>query len=681
MGHIAQAFNFARRSIENPSTDLRDPAQWLVDFVGGGPSDSGMLVSQESATRLTAVWCAVRILSETLASLPLFVYERQEPRGRRRALDHPLNEMLHSQPNDDMSSFFFRELMQAQVVLKGNAYAPIRRDGAGRPRELWPLTTQRVEPKRTTAGGLTYFITLNDGTIEPWAASDMLHIPGLSFDGVKGKSVIGANRDAIGLGLAAQKYGAKLFARGGRVPGVIQTQSARLDPDQRKNIGESWSSSVGGPDNWHKVAVLDRGMEYKEIGIKPDDGQFLETRKFQVIEIARMFKVQPHLLFDLERATFSNIEQQSLEFVIHTMRPWLVRWEQEMNRKLLTREERRRLFVEFNIDGLLRGDSAARGAFYAVGRNWGYLSANDIRDWENLPGIGEQGESYLVPFNMMNAEELVAPAAGGGTTPMRLPSSSTVRQLAARGFRGLKLRRRIKVAQRSVLEDRARMIVKREVGAIEKELQRLLGPDPRNRRNLTTLRQAIDEFYATHADWSAQRMAPIIQNYAELINASVSDEVGNQADEPMPPELERFVREYSEGFGRREASEGRLQLLALTEQGTEQEVAEAIHGRLEEWTEKRPGKIAVAESTQFMSAAAKVVMVTAGVTVLRWVAGPNPCPFCSTLDGNIAGVTKDFVSAGQGVDNAKGEGPPLKPSGNVGHPPLHSNCECDIAPD
>lgn len=673
---IARALTF--RSIENPATKLSNPAQWFVDWGTGGPSDSGINVNQESATRLSAVWCAVRILSETLASLPLFVYERQDRRGRRRAVEHPVNELLHDTPNPDMTSFFFRELMMAQVVLKGNAYAPIRRSADGVPIELWPLTTQRVEVKRDVDLGLIYWITLADGSKEPWQAKDILHVPGLSFDGIVGKSVIGAARDAIGLGLAAQKYGARLFARGGRVPGVLETEATRLDPDQRKNIAESWQAAVGGPDNWHKVAVLDRGMKYKDIGITPDDGQFLETRKFQVIEVARIFKVQPHLLFDLDRATFSNIEQQSLEFVIHTMRPWLVRWEQELGRKLLTREERRRLFIEFNLDGLLRGDSAARGAFYTQGRQWGWLSPNDILDMENRPGIGAQGDIYLVPFNMNNAEELVG---GAGGPPVLPPSAASVRELSARGIRGLKLRRRIKETQRPVLEDKARQIVKREIGAIEKELQRTLNPNPRNRRDLTSLRKAIDEFYQTHGEFAERRMGPTLQNYAELINASIADELGDDPDRPLPPQLEKFSRDYAEGFGRREARDGRLQLTRLTETGTEEEVAAAIRGRLEEWGEKRAGKIGVREATQFMSGAAKVAMIAAGVTVLRWVTNAGACPFCSTLEGKVVGVQKDFVSAGEGVDAKTGGGAPLTPTNNIGHPPLHANCNCDIVPD
>ena len=671
VGYISRVFSFIRRSLENP-------AATLADVFGGGRSDAGVPVNQESATRLTAVLCAVRILSETLASLPLFIYERQEPRGRKKAKDHPLFDRLHLEPNPDMSSFFFREIMQAQVVLKGNAYAVIRRDGAGRPRQLWPLTTQTVDVKRAESGGLLYKIRLNDGTTEPWAAEDMIHIPGLSFDGVKGMSVIGAARNAFGLSIAAEKYGSVLFARGGRAPGVLQTQKAQLQRDEKKNISEDWASSVGGVDNWHKVAVLTKGMEYKDIGITPEDGQFMELRKFQVIEIARIFKVQPHLLFSLEGATFSNIEQQSLEFVMHTMRPWLVRWEQELTRKLLTEEERKRFFIAFNLDGLMRGDSAARGAFYALGSQWGYFSANDIRDLENMPGIGPQGDVYKSPMNMINAKELVDIVGGDGGSQLLTPAAGSMRRLPVRDMRSIRLRRKIKAAHKPLIEERARGIVRKETDAIRKEAKRLLDLGGRSQRDLKSFRAAVDEFYAQHPDWASQRMEPIVRSYAEAISGIVNNEIGGEPDAPMNPQLERFVTEYSARFGVREASESRLQIHALTEKGDEAAIGEAVLGRLDEWDEKRPGKIATREATQFMSAAAKVVMVAGGVTLLRWVANADACPFCSTMDGKVVGVERDFVSAGEGVDAASGDKAPMKLSSSIGHPPLHGGCICDI---
>jgi len=673
---ISEAFQIEKRSIENPeTTDWANPANWLTDFFGGGPSKSGVSVNQDSAVRMSAVWRAVRLLSETIASLPLFVYQRQDPRGRVRVTDHPLSELLHLIPNPNMSSLFVKEMIHAFVVLHGNGYAALRRDGTGQVREIWPLVGTRVSPHRLTTGELVYVIKLGDGTSETWRSGNILHIPGLSFDGLKGRSVIGAARDAIGLGLAAQDYGATLFSRGGRIPGVIETPQATLTPDQRKNLEESWSSQVGGTDNWHKIAILTRGMKYQTVGVPPEDAQWLQLRNFQVTEIARLFGVQPHLLYDLSRATFSNIEQQGLEFVIYTLRPQLVRWEQELNRKLLTSEERASgLFIEFNIDALLRGDSAARSAFYTIGRQWGYLSANDVRDRENLPGLGDKGDVYMIPFNMGNAEDLVSTPGGDPLLPP--PDDDAIR--ARRDVRTLTLRRRIKQAQKPIIEDHARVVVAREVGAVRKLLSRLAASEDFGATS-QKFKEELERFYEDHAAWATKRMQPLIRSYAELVDAALAEELGSGRGQgvsirALTPELDVFATTYSERFGTRHANDSRNQILALLE---EENPVELIEQRLTEWEEKRPAKIATREAVQFMAAATKVAMVASGVTLIRWVANAEACPFCSELDGQVVGVEKDFVGSKQPVDGGAGQ-KPMKPSHNVGHPPLHNGCECDI---
>jgi HK97 family phage portal protein len=691
MGIIARALSFPRRSLDNPAVKFSDVNAWGGDWVNAGTAESGASVTLTSATRMSAVWRAIGVLTDGIAALPLFVMARDK--GRRKATEHPLYNVLHLEPNPRHSSCVFRGLVQASVVTQGNGYAAIRRDGAGRVRELWPVRPGTVEPKVRQDGTLYYQIATEGGQREPWEARDVLHVPGLGFDGLQGMSVIGAAREGIGMGLSAQKYGGVLFARGGRVPGVLETQFPTIDKEKRKNLEEGWYAAVGGTDNYHKVALLPKGMTYKDIGITPEDGQFLETRKFQVLEIARWFNVNPHKLFDYERATFTNFEQSSLVHIVDTLLPWVVRWEQELTRKLLSPAEREDFFIAFNMSGLLRADTAARGQFYALGRQWGFFSANDVLELEDRPGIGPKGDVYLTPFNMTDSEELarvvraVVRCLPAGAPAPALPPPADPAPAAApparkrATARTLTLRRRIKAAQKAVIEERARLIVNREIGAVEKEIKRMLGDDARNRRSVSTLRQAIEAFYGEHAGWAAQRMQPVIRNYADLIAAAMAEELGMDPGDSLPPDLERFVRDYSDSFGAREASEGRLQLLALTEERDEEEVAEALRGRLGEWGEKRAGKIAVNEATQFMAASAKVLYVVAGVTVLRWVANPGACPFCASMDGRTAGVKQNFVSAGQGVDGGEGTDGPLVPSDNIGHPPLHGNCECDLVAD
>jgi HK97 family phage portal protein len=696
MGRIASAFSLTlghRLSPENPNIKLAELQQFLSDIGGGGTSDSGTPVTQRNSVRLAAVWRCVRVLSGDVAALPLFVLERQQPRGRRRASEHPLHRLLHLQPNPWHSSYTFRGVLMANALLQGNGYAAIRRDRGGRIRELWPIPAARVEPKVRQDGSLFYEIRLGAGAPESWENSEILHVPGLGFDGVQGMSVLSAAREAIGTGLSLQKYGATLFRRGGRIPGVIQTPHTKLDDETRKNVRAGWDASVGGPDNWLTPAVFPKGWEWKEIGIKPNDGQWLESKKFSVLEICRFFGVNPHRVYDFDRATFTNFEHSSLSHTVDDLTPWLVNFEQEMNRKLLTEAEQERFFVEFSLQGRMRGDTQTRGQFYALLRQWGAASANDIREFENMPDLGPKGDVYLTPINMENSEVVAgvvravfhALEARGLAAPRPAPALPPARAAlppAELRAKGLKLRRKIRASQRPIIEDRASTIVRREIGAIEKELKQF--QDGRSRRAVASLRKAIDDFYSTHGAWATSRMEPVLQSYAGLIDGAVAQELGNDPSEDMPAELERFTADYSQSFGKREASEGRLQLLAVIDEAEaegDEEVVAALQQRLDEWGDKRAGKIGLNESVQFMAAAAKTLYVVAGVQAVRWVANAGACPFCQSLDGKTSSTENNFVNAGQGVDGGEGTDGPLRPSDNIGHPPLHGNCECDLVAD
>ena len=238
------------------------------------------------------------------------------------------------------------------------------------------------------------------GTVVRLKPSDVLHIPGLGFDGLVGYSPIAMAKNAIGMAIACEEYGAKFFANGAAPGGVLEHPGTIKDPQR---VRESWQSTFGGSGNSNKIAVLEEGMKYTPIGISPEQAQFLETRKFQINEIARIFRVPPHMVGDLEKSSFSNIEQQSLEFVKYTLEPWLVRWEQSIQRTLFSPEEKKRYFAKFNVEGLLRGDYASRMSGYATARQNGWMSANDIRELENMDRIPaeEGGDLYLINGNML----------------------------------------------------------------------------------------------------------------------------------------------------------------------------------------------------------------------------------------------------------------------------------------
>ena len=368
-----------------------------------GRTTSGKPVNERTAMQTTAVYACVRILAEAIASLPLHVYEYQDDGGKKLVHDHPLYYLLHDEPNPEMTSFVFRETLMSHLLIWGNAYAQIIRDGAGRVLGLYPLLPDKMEVQRDDRGNIYYVYSRNSdenpmfkeyGNIK-LKAENVLHIPGLGFDGLIGYSPIAMAKNAVGMTLACEEYGASFFANGANPGGVLEHPGVLKDPSK---VRESWNSVYRGVNNAHKIAVLEEGMKYQQIGIPPEEAQFLETRKFQINEIARLYRIPPHMVGDLDKSSFSNIEQQSLEFVKYTLDPWVIRWEQSLQRSLFLPGEKGKYFIKLNVDGLLRGDYQSRMNGYAVGRQNGWFSANDIREMENMNPIPDEegGNLYLV---------------------------------------------------------------------------------------------------------------------------------------------------------------------------------------------------------------------------------------------------------------------------------------------
>ena len=393
---------FHRKKI--PKADDRTAGSQYAFYMGG--SSAGKTVTERSAMQMTAVYACVRILSEAVAGLPLHLYRYKKDGSKEKAVGESLYRLLHDEPNPEMSSFVFRETLMTHLLLWGNAYAQIIRNGKGEVVALYPLMPNKMSVDRGEDGRIYY--TYNKGPDESHpkggstvtlTARDVLHIPGLGFDGLVGYSPIAMAKNAIGLAIATEEYGAKFFANGAAPSGVLEHPGTIKDPAR---LRENWNSTFGGSANSGKVAVLEEGMKYTPISISPEQAQFLETRKFQIDEIARIFRVPPHMVGDLEKSSFSNIEQQSLEFVKYTLDPWVVRWEQSLSRALLSPAEKADHFFKFNLEGLLRGDYQSRMNGYAIARQNGWMSANDIREMENLDRIPaeEGGDLYLVNGNM-----------------------------------------------------------------------------------------------------------------------------------------------------------------------------------------------------------------------------------------------------------------------------------------
>ena len=376
-----------------------------------GATTSGKTVNEFTAMQTTAVYSCVRILAEAVASLPLHVYRYKE-NGKERVYNHHLYHILHNEPNTEMSSFVFRETLMSHLLIWGNAYAQIIRDGAGRVVALYPLLPNKMTVSRDKNGEIYYTYTTNSDenpNFKDYGSvvlrkQDVLHIPGLGFDGLVGYSPIAMAKNAVGMTIATEEYGASFFANGANPGGVLEHPGVLKDP---KKVRDSWNEVYRGTTNAHKIAVLEEGMKYQQIGIPPEEAQFLETRKFQINEIARLYRIPPHMVGDLEKSSFSNIEQQSLEFVKYTLDPWVIRWEQAMQRSLLLPKEKQEFFIRLNVDGLLRGDYQSRMNGYSVARQNGWLSSNDIREMEDMNPIPDEegGNLYLINGNMTKLKD------------------------------------------------------------------------------------------------------------------------------------------------------------------------------------------------------------------------------------------------------------------------------------
>lgn len=676
-----------RQSLERPSTSLSKAADWLIAWAGGEPSAAGVAVNEVKSIQVSAVLACVRVLSESVASLPLQLFRMRADGGKEIVRDHPVYRLIHDTPNDEQTSYYFRETQQARVTLWGNSYALILRSRNGTPAALEPLASDRVIVGRDGAR-VFYEFRPPQGSPERFASDQILHIPGLGFDGISGLSVIAAHRQGIGLSIAAERFGARFFGSGSHPTGVLQTD-AKLSDDAHMRIAQSWNDAYSGTDNAHRVAVLEQGLKWSQLTIPPEDAQFLETRKFQVEDIARIFRVPPHMIGHLERATFSNIEQQGIDFLVHTLRAWLVRWEQELNRKLLTETEREELFTQFNVDGLLRGDSQARATFYKEMWMNGFMTRNEIRAKENLnPSDDPTADSFYVPLNMMPTDQPVVPPSDdegidsdggdGAADPDvdgRSRSAVPGPELRANQVRSVEARLRLQQAHKRLFIDAVERILRREIERVSRQAKKLLSATP---SDPDAFRKFLFDFYTEFREFVAKRIAPVVAALSESIQGEVTAEL-DLVDVPL--ELDAFVRDYVDAFAIRYTAASRGQLIRLLDDFLDSNEAQlAIEERLRSWEETRAEAVAVNESIRAGSAIALAAYTVAGIVYIRWVTVGENCPLCRTLDGKVVGVKENFVDAGKPVDPGGGR-TPLRPRRSIGHPPLHKGCDCQIVAD
>lgn len=650
--------------------------EWLKSLGLFTASAAGIAVNEHTAMTYTAVFACVRILAESVASLPLIVYRRLANGGKERAVDHPLYGLLHDLPNNENTSMELREMLQGHLALWGNAFCEKEFNNAGQVIGLWPLRPDITRVRRVNRR-LIYEVAMDNGQIRTLSAEQVVHIRALSHDGVVGYSPIAQAREAIGLGLATEKFGAAFFGNGARPGGVLEYPGVLKDT-ARKNLIDSWEQMHRGSDNAHRIAILEEGMKYSAIGVPPEDAQFLESRKFQVTEIARIFRIPPHMLADLDRATFSNIEHLSLDFVIHTLRPWLVRWEQAINRDLFTPAERQQYFVEHLVEGLLRGDIQSRYQAYATGRQNGWLSANDIRTLENMNPV-DGGDVYLVPLNMIPTRQV-----SGGMSSEPAPEEEDVNRCNC-GYEHRDLTE-LRTADRRIVTGRQRMIrayerifrdaigriLRREIADVKRSLHSHL-----QKRDATQFIIWLEGFYRDHREFWKRQIMPILLTYADQIGVNVAEEIGGEPKTSQ--EIDQFIQRYAENLAVGETASSFGQLRALIEQAIEanEDPTAAVETRLDEWSEKRTDKLAGDESRAALYAFVTAFYIGSGIGRMMWLTAGNSCPYCLELDGRVISIDDIFVE--KDIDfQPKGAKTPMRRGSDTRHPPLHSGCDCGL---
>jgi len=633
------------RLLERRSTNYSDMGRWERIFTSTYDTSAGVSVNPNTALQSTAVFACIRVLSFSLAQLPLVTYRRLE-RGKERATEHPVYKLLHDQPNPELTSFHWRATAMAHICLYGNSYAEIEVDGAGLPVALWLIPAWRCEPVRVNTAReqnkLVYEVNLPDGSQRRLPPEKVLHFRSLSTDGLKGLSIIRQAAQAIGVSLAAQDFAARFFGQGMNVGGVLE-HPGHLSTEAYNNLKNDLAEKYAGLGKSHRIILLEEGMKFNKVGIPPEEAQFLESRQFQVVDIARMFGVPPHKVGDLSRATFSNIEHQAIEFVQDTMMPWFVSWEQELNRKLLGGD----YFCEFLVEGLLRGDSASRAEFYKAMFNMAALSPNDIREKENMNPV-EHGDRYFVPLNMM-------PITSQNTEDRKQER----RSLATN---------RLKVARsyHLIFEETAKRIVERETRDIRKEIKK-----QRESRSVVGFRDYIKDFYRDFQIYIANQIKPPVVSLAKAIASLAAEEV-----HASDCELAAFPDEYARTFAYRYAKSSEGQLLALLDEGADWD---EIEKRLIEWEEKRPNKVALNEIIQLSNAVAKLIFASVGIQMLVWRnVSQRPCPYCQQMDGKKVAIDQDFLGHGAHLEGE--DGGTMEIYRPTSHPPLHLGCECQLEP-
>lgn len=650
------------------SLDTKDPV--LIEALGGRPTAAGISMDEHASLGLSAVYACVRCISEDVAKLPIILYRRTGESEKERAKDHNLYNLLRYQPNPLQTAFSFVQTMQAAALLYGNAYAWIDWDRGGRVIALWYLHPTSVEPfmQRDDQGRpkLMYRVHLQNGVTEVFGQDRILHIPALGFDGISGKSVIRYFRESLATYAAAHEFAARYFGND-TTPGLILTSPRKLSEDERSSIRADFASKYGGVSRKFRLAVLESGWEIKPLTVPLEDAQFIQLAKFGVEDIARIFRVPPHKIGHLERATFSNIEHQSMEYQADTIEPWIVKWEQELSRKLLLGGEREEYFIEFLMDVLLRADTISRYRAYATGIQWGFLSPNEARAKENLPPRPGAAEKTWMPVNMMPSEG--SPPEGGeaGQRNVAQKRGLFIRRSRRDVVEAARIKQRVALSYRKQIEAELARLLRRETNDIVAKISKL------------GISEDLYEWYRNdyqprHKEYVVSGLRDVMSAEAEAVQALVAAEVQGFAG--ITPRMQDCVDMHAERVADRllKSNASALHGMVLDK------VSEAdARKTLQSWIFEIAPRIAAWESIRISGLVSKAEYHFHDLP-FQWVRLDGLSP-CELLDGRVLEPSyrcegNPFLSINDRLQLKNGR--EFVPGWNVTTPPVTDGCTCQI---
>ena len=667
---------------------------WYAPIGAYTESKAGVRVGRETAMRVSAVYSCVRILAESIASLPVHLYKRLPGGGKERAVDHPMYDLVRRAPNPRMSAYQWMETMVYHMTLTGNAYNEKQTNNAQGVFAVYPWNPESVKIERTKKGDLQYELDEGDGSKRVRSAPQMVHVPGMAWDGISGMSPISYARESIGLSVATEEFGSRFFGNGTNM-GTVYTlpEGARLTQEQTDNLVESLKAKHAGLSKSHSAILLPAGITASKVSIPPNDAQFLETRKFQVEEIARMYRIPLHMIQSETKSTSwgTGIESMSRGFVIYTLRPWLCRIEQVLNRSLLAESEQKEYFFEFLVDALLRGDQQARSEYFTAAIQNGWLNRNEVREIENRNPV-DGGDEFLTPLNMGVAGENGQNLGDEPPTTEEKDCDCGHEHRAEPDPALDSPRMSIQRSYRRVIRDAMSRVIRRErndiMAAIPKQMRKAAAKG--ETRATGSLEEFIAEFYSDHEEFTREAITPAFTALSEAIGSEAMREI-EQAWE-WSDELEEWLTQYIEAFANRHSNQSRGQLLIMLEEleadgvTTPDEVTTAFGERFENWELgidgglTRDDKIGARESVRLGNGFASAAFFAAGIATLVWRAtGSETCPYCMSLNGRTVGRNDVFLAAGQAFQ-PNGASVPLNPISDVSHPPAHAGCDCQIVP-